>query len=89
MTNTQPLTHTHVSRFQITSVCFQKGNSVSKPRSMALPEEVAEYIRKPVRTLEQWRYRGIGPRWTKVGRDVRYRWEDVDRWLDEQSKAAA
>lgn len=59
---------------------------------LATPEQIAEYLQKPVRTLEQWRYRGIGPRWTKVGgRDVRYRWSDVEKWLDEQAsdKAAA
>lgn len=58
-------------------------------RALATPEEIAQYIRKPVRTLEQWRYRGIGPRWSKVGRNVRYRWSDVEQWLDEQSKAVA
>ncbi|MDH6461775.1 putative DNA-binding transcriptional regulator AlpA [Micromonospora sp. A200] len=56
---------------------------------LATPEEVAQYMQKPVRTLEQWRYRGIGPRFSKVGRDVRYRWSDVEKWLDQQRAAAA
>lgn len=63
--------------------------SKSQRQPLGTPEEVAEYIRKPVRTLEQWRYRGVGPRFVKVGRDVRYRWEDVDAYLKAQSKAAA
>lgn len=58
-------------------------------RNLADTEEVAEYMSKPPRTLEQWRYRGVGPRYLKVGRDVRYRWEDVDAWLDEQGSEAA
>ncbi|MDZ5441758.1 helix-turn-helix domain-containing protein [Micromonospora sp. 4G57] len=56
---------------------------------LATPEEVAEYMRKPVRTLEQWRYRGKGPRFVKVGRDVRYRWEDVDAYLNRPEQTAA
>lgn len=35
-----------------------------------------------VRTLQRWRYKGIGPAWTKVGRTPMYRLEDVQRWLE-------
>lgn len=42
----------------------------------------AGYIGKPPRTLGQWRYLGKGPRYLKVGRDVRYRKVDVDAWLE-------
>jgi excisionase family DNA binding protein len=62
---------------------------VSEKRKLARPAEVAEYLQKPDRTLEQWRYRGVGPRFIKVGRDVRYRWADVEAWLDQQAGAAA
>ena len=62
-------------------------NPSRKP--LAKPEEVADYIGKPKRTLEQWRYLGVGPKFVKVGRDVRYRWSDVEAWLDENAKAAA
>jgi hypothetical protein len=48
---------------------------------LATPAEVAAEIRKPVKTLAEWRSRGIGPRYYTVGRDVRYRWADVDEWL--------
>lgn len=27
-----------------------------------------------------------GPRWSKVGRHVRYRWSDIEKWLDQQAK---
>ncbi|MFC6017583.1 helix-turn-helix transcriptional regulator [Plantactinospora solaniradicis] len=63
--------------------------SVRRP-SLATTTEVAEYIQKPPRTLEQWRYRGAGPRWIKLAnREVRYRWTDVEKWLDDQYAAAA
>ncbi|MFI7607663.1 helix-turn-helix transcriptional regulator [Micromonospora sp. NPDC049366] len=58
-------------------------------RRLATPEEVSEYLTVPVATLYQWRHRGIGPRASKVGRHLRYRWPDVEKWLDEQSKVAA
>jgi DNA binding domain, excisionase family len=48
-------------------------------------EQVAEYYGVPVPTLYQWRHRGIGPRASKVGRHLRYRFDDVEKWLDEQS----
>lgn len=42
----------------------------------------------PRRTLGQWRYRGLGPPYAKIGRHVVYRREDVDRWLAEHTKNA-
>lgn len=47
------------------------------------PEEVTEYLRLPsVRTLYEWNYRGVGPKAIEVGRHLRYRWTDVDSWLE-------
>jgi hypothetical protein len=53
------------------------------------PVEVADYLGVPEHTLAQWRYRGIGPRYSHVGRHVRYRWGDVEQWLDEQASRPA
>lgn len=58
-------------------------------RPLATPEEVSTYLGVPVPTLHQWRYKGTGPKASKVGRHLRYRWADVERWLDDQAKAAA
>lgn len=58
-------------------------------RPLATPEEVAEYLGVPVDTLYAWRYRGTGPRASKVGRHLRWRWEDVETWLDAQTGTAA
>lgn len=53
-------------------------------------EEVASYLGGiPVKTLIQWRYKGIGPKYLKVGKYVRYRWCDVDAWLVSQERAVA
>lgn len=45
--------------------------------------KVAEYTDIPAGTLEQWRHRGIGPRGFRLGRHVRYRRSEVERWLRE------
>lgn len=41
----------------------------------------AEHIARSVRTLQQWRYRGEGPPYVKVGRAVRYSLRDLDTFL--------
>ncbi|QLE75983.1 helix-turn-helix domain-containing protein [Streptomyces rectiverticillatus] len=46
---------------------------------------MAAYLGVPVKTLYQWKYRGIGPKVHKVGRHLRYRWREVDTWLDQQT----
>jgi excisionase family DNA binding protein len=58
-------------------------------RPLASSTDVAEYLGVPARTLDQWAYRGLGPRFAKVGRHRRYRWSDVEKWFDEQARTAA
>ncbi|MDG9673025.1 helix-turn-helix domain-containing protein [Micromonospora sp. DH14] len=53
-------------------------------RPLATSPEVAKHLGVPVRTLDQWAYKGLGPRFSKVGRHRRYRWNDVEKWLDDQ-----
>lgn len=62
---------------------------MSPKRPLATLNEVAEHLQVPPATLYQWRHRGIGPRGSKVGRHIRYRWEDVEKWLDQQASTAA
>jgi excisionase family DNA binding protein len=45
-------------------------------------EEVGAYLQVPVKTLYDWRHKGCGPRGMRVGRYVRYRRAEVDRWLE-------
>lgn len=58
-------------------------------RPLAGSAEVAEYLDVPLGTLDQWASRGGGPRFSKVGKHRRYRWTDVEKWLDEKAKASA
>jgi hypothetical protein len=40
------------------------------------------------RTLSEWRIRGTGPAYIRVGRSVRYRPEAVDAWLLSQEHSS-
>lgn len=51
--------------------------------------EVAEYLNVPARTLDTWAYKGIGPKYSKMGRYTRYRLSDIEKWADEQAKGGA
>jgi excisionase family DNA binding protein len=53
----------------------------AKPEPLASGAEVARVLGIPEKTLTQWRSDGKGPKYMKVGRYVRYRWSEVDRWL--------
>ncbi|MYS25174.1 DNA binding domain-containing protein, excisionase family [Streptomyces sp. DvalAA-14] len=53
--------------------------------ALATPMAVSEYLGVPVATLYQWRHRGVGPRAHKLGRHLRYRWSEVEAWVDEQA----
>ena len=52
------------------------------PEPLATLEEVAAYLNVPSRTLYAWRYRGEGPSGFRIGRHVRYRWADVEIWIE-------
>lgn len=48
--------------------------------------EAAEYLGlKPI-TLDVWRQYGKGPEYIKMGRAVRYRKEDLDRFMDKNRR---
>lgn len=48
---------------------------------LATPKEVAAYRRTSEAALAQERYRGIGPKFKKLGKRVFYDWEDVSAWI--------
>jgi excisionase family DNA binding protein len=53
-------------------------------RPLATPQQVADYLGVPLGTIYQWSSRGGGPKFIRVGRHLRARWDDVERWLDSQ-----
>jgi len=52
------------------------------------PSQLAAYLKVPLTTLYSWRYSGDGPPGFRVGKHVRYRWTDVQEWVQGQLRAA-
>lgn len=50
-------------------------------------EELARYLAVPPKTLYAWRIHGHGPPGFRVGRHVRYRWADVQAWIQQRIDA--
>ena len=48
-------------------------------------DDVADHLDVSAATLERWRVAGDGPPWVTSGA-VRYRWADVDAWVDAQEQ---
>lgn len=55
----------------------------TQPEQLLETKVIAEYMGTTPQNLAQMRYRGTGPRFIKLGvRSVRYRWSDVEAWLE-------
>ena len=52
------------------------------PGELLTTEQLADELDMTVPALAQWRYRGMGPRFIKEGRWIRYRQCDVDEWIE-------
>ncbi len=50
-------------------------------------KELAQYLMVAEKTLEHYRWKGVGPRYIKIGKLVRYRECDVIEWLKAIMKA--
>jgi hypothetical protein len=59
-----------------------------QPRRLT-SREAAEFIGVPDNRLRQWRKRGTGPRFSKVGVAVVYRRADLERWLADVREESA
>ena len=68
-----------------TSAGSNPARGTTDRQPLATPEEVAAYLRIDPKTLENWRGQRKGPRFRRVGRFPRYRWSDVEAWLDQQT----
>lgn len=49
-------------------------------------EQAADFLGLSPRTLEDWRYKGGGPRYKKVGRSVRYVKAELIEWVQEGTR---
>ena len=53
------------------------------------PEDLAVLFEVPVSTIYGWRQKHYGPRAAKIGKHLRYRRVEVDRWVAQQMAASA
>lgn len=63
-------------------------NGMEQRDRLLTVHELAEYLGVPVATLYQWRYRREGPKGFRVGRHVRYRWSEIEAWVERQMAEA-
>ena len=50
--------------------------------------ELADFLDIPIKTLYAWRYRGEGPIGFRAGKHLRYRWIDVEAWIEDRIQLA-
>ncbi|MFF0469346.1 helix-turn-helix transcriptional regulator [Micromonospora zamorensis] len=60
-------------------------SEVKERRPLATTEEVANYLQVSVPALHQLRHVGRAPKAAKVGRGLRWKWSDVDEWLESRA----
>ena len=60
-----------------------------EPDPLLTTEDVCDLLGVPVTTLYKWRERKSGPKGFKVGKRIRWRRSEINRWLAEQGDTAA
>jgi hypothetical protein len=59
------------------------------PRDWMSPQDLADWLHVPVKSVYVWRQTGRGPRGTRVGKHVRYSRRAVADWLAQQDNEGA
>lgn len=49
-------------------------------------DSAANFLGASVRSLQQWRVRGCGPKFIKIGRLVRYSPDDLKEWIESRRR---
>jgi len=71
-------------RIEITLERATDSSKTSAPKQGLRTAETARILGVSVRTLEDWRYRGCGPVYHRVGKLALYYRADLERWLAER-----
>jgi len=56
---------------------------------LVTPKEASDHYQVKVNTLYKWRAAKRGPRYSKVGGLIRYRWSDLERYFEARAKGGA
>jgi excisionase family DNA binding protein len=62
----------------------EAASDVGDRRPLMSAKELADFLGVPLNTVYVWNHRRQGPRAHKVGRYLRYRWPEVEAWLEAQ-----
>ncbi len=62
-----------------------RSTRVTTRQLMLSPEDLAELVGVPLWTVYKWNSEGTSPTRVRVGRHVRYRWADVERWIEQRT----
>ena len=52
--------------------------------NLLTPKETAEYLKLSIKTLAEWRCRGFGMKFKKIGGKILYSKAEIDQWINEQ-----
>lgn len=63
--------------------------SDTKSRLALTPEEAAEALGIPAKTLANWRYLRVGPPYVKAGGHIRYPITRLRQWMDDHEVATS
>lgn len=61
-------------------------DAVNDPNQLLTEKETASLICYTQRALQNWRLRGGGPEYVKIGRSVRYQRRDVMKFIEERKR---
>ncbi len=62
-------------------------DNTDRRSGLAKASDVADYLQTSTHQLARLRFEGQGPPYVKLGRSVRYRWEDVHLWVNGNLRA--
>lgn len=61
--------------------------TLTAPRDWMSPQELADWLGVPVKTVYVWNSTRTGPQATRVGKHVRYSRQSIATWLHNQESA--
>lgn len=61
-------------------------DAVNDPNQLLTEKETASLICYTQRALQNWRLRGGGPEYVKIGRSVRYQRRDVMKFIEDRKR---
>ena len=79
-------TKPHQDWGKVIMLIVQSNSRTTTASKLLDTNQLAEQLLNKSNTIEGWRIKGVGPRYIKIGRLVRYRPEDVELWLEAQTR---